>query len=74
VVHACNPSYSGGRNQKDHSSKPAGKINCETLSQKYSTQNRAGGVTQVIQCLPNKCEALSSNPSTAKQRKKKEQK
>jgi hypothetical protein len=23
VVHACNPSYSGGRDQEDHSSKPA---------------------------------------------------
>jgi hypothetical protein len=22
VTHACNPSYSGGRDQKDHSSKP----------------------------------------------------
>jgi hypothetical protein len=24
VVHTCNPSYSGGRDQEDHSSKPAG--------------------------------------------------
>jgi hypothetical protein len=23
VAHACNPSYSGGSNQEDHSSKPA---------------------------------------------------
>jgi hypothetical protein len=23
VAHACNPSYSGGRDQKDHGSKPA---------------------------------------------------
>jgi hypothetical protein len=23
VAHACNPSYSGGRGQEDHSSKPA---------------------------------------------------
>jgi hypothetical protein len=23
VVHTCNPSYSGGRDQEDHSSKPA---------------------------------------------------
>jgi hypothetical protein len=23
VAHACNPSYSGGRDQDDHSSKPA---------------------------------------------------
>jgi hypothetical protein len=25
VAHACNPSYSGGRDQEDHSSKPAQK-------------------------------------------------
>jgi hypothetical protein len=30
-----------------------------------------GGVTQVIEHLPSKCEALSSNPSTAKKEKKK---
>jgi hypothetical protein len=23
VAHACNPSYSGGRDEEDHSSKPA---------------------------------------------------
>jgi hypothetical protein len=27
---------------------------------------RAGGVTQAVEHLPNKCEALSSNPSTTK--------
>jgi hypothetical protein len=36
----------------------------ETLSQKYPTQKRAGGVAQVVEHLPSKCEALSSNPST----------
>jgi hypothetical protein len=30
---------------------------------------RAGGVTQVVQCLPSKCKALSSNPKTTKKRK-----
>jgi hypothetical protein len=43
------------------------QIVCETLSQKYPTQNRAGGV---VECLSSKCEALSSNPSTAKKKKK----
>jgi hypothetical protein len=33
VAHTCNPSYSEGRDQKDHSSKPA-RIVPETLSQK----------------------------------------
>jgi hypothetical protein len=40
------------------------------LSQKYPTQNRAGGVAQVVQHLPSKYEALNLNPSTAKKKKK----
>jgi hypothetical protein len=59
VVHGCNPSYSGGRDQEDHSSKPA-QIVQESLSWKYPTQKRVGRVTQMIELLPNKCEALSS--------------
>jgi hypothetical protein len=38
--------------------------------EKYLTHKRAGGVAQVIECLPSKCEALSSNPSTEKKKKK----
>jgi hypothetical protein len=34
---------------------------------KYPThKKRAGGVAQVIECLPRKHEALSLNPSTVK--------
>jgi hypothetical protein len=36
----------------------------ETLSRKYPTQNRAGGVAQVVEPLPSKLEALSSISST----------
>jgi hypothetical protein len=35
---------------------------------------RAGEVSQVVEHLPSKCEALSSNPSTAKKKKKKKKK
>jgi hypothetical protein len=42
------------------------QIACESLSWKYPTQKRAGGVVQVVEHLPSKCEALSSNPITAK--------
>jgi hypothetical protein len=38
----------------------------ETLSEKYPTQKRAGGVAQVVECLPSQHEALSSNPCTTK--------
>jgi hypothetical protein len=52
-----------------------GQIVPETLSRKISnTKNRADEVTQVVECLPSKCEALfelrSSNPSDAKKKKK----
>jgi hypothetical protein len=33
VAYAYNPSYSGGRDQKDYSSSPAGKKVSKTLSQ-----------------------------------------
>jgi hypothetical protein len=46
-----------------------GQIVHETVSQKYQTQNRAGRMTQVLEHLPSKREALSSNPRTAKKKK-----
>jgi hypothetical protein len=51
------------------------KILQETLSQKYPTQKSAGGVAQVVKCLPSKREALSSNYSNClKKFKKKREK
>jgi hypothetical protein len=44
VAPVCNPSYSGGRDKMDHGSKPAWAKVHETLSQKYLSQKRAGGV------------------------------
>jgi hypothetical protein len=42
----------------------AGQIACEILSRKNPSQKRAGGMPQVIEHLPTKGEALSSDPST----------
>jgi hypothetical protein len=36
----------------------------KVLSQKYPTVKRTGEVTQVIECLTSKHEALNSNPTT----------
>jgi hypothetical protein len=67
VAHACNPSYLGGRDQENCGLKPApGKLVQETVSQKNPTQNRPSRVAQVVELLPSKCEALSSNSSTGK--------
>jgi hypothetical protein len=46
VVHACNPSYSGGRNQEDCSRSQPQQIVCETLSQKQLSQKGTGGGAQ----------------------------
>jgi hypothetical protein len=46
VAHACNPSYSGGRDQQDCSLKPAQAKLHKTLTQKTLHKNRAGGMAQ----------------------------
>jgi hypothetical protein len=45
------------------------KKKSKTLSQKYPTQKRAGGVTQVVEHLPSKRDTLSSSPVTPKKKK-----
>jgi hypothetical protein len=69
VAHTCNPSYSGGRDQEDHSLRPAlANSSQDPISNILNTRKRAG-VTQVIEHLPGKYEALNSNPSTVKRKK-----
>jgi hypothetical protein len=45
------------------------QIVLKTLSQNYPTQTKAGGMIQVVECLPINCEVLSSNTSTTKKNK-----
>jgi hypothetical protein len=45
-------------------------MNTKIKIKKYPTQNRAGGVTQAVECLPSKHEALSSNTSTKRKKKR----
>jgi hypothetical protein len=49
VDHACNPSNSGGRDQEDHSSKPA-QANSSTRSylKKSHHKKRVGGLAQGV--------------------------
>jgi hypothetical protein len=64
VAHACNPSYSEGRDQEDCSSKPAQANTApEILSQK--ALHKKLGLVEWI-----KVKALSSSPSTAKERER----
>jgi hypothetical protein len=49
------------------------KLQANSLNKTYH-KKRAGGVVQVIKGLPSKHEAMSSNPSATKEKKKKERK
>jgi hypothetical protein len=47
VTHACNPSYSGGRDQENQGLKPArASSSGDPISKKYPSQKRAGGMVQ----------------------------
>jgi ribosomal protein L44E len=48
VAHTYNPSDSGGRDQEDHSSKQAHTNSSRALSQKNSSQKRAGRVAKGV--------------------------
>jgi hypothetical protein len=51
VAHSCNPSYSGGRDQDDHSSKSAqANSSWSPISKKYLSKKkkRAGGMAQGV--------------------------
>jgi hypothetical protein len=62
VAHAFNPSYSGGRDQKDYGLKPVwANSSQDPASKKHIT------TIGLVEWL--KVSTLSSNPSTAKKRK-----
>jgi hypothetical protein len=60
VAHAYNPSYSEGRDQERSQFKASpGKMKARPYLK--NTQHKIGlGEVQVVECLPNKCEALST--------------
>jgi hypothetical protein len=65
AAYTYNPSYSGGRDQEDHCSKPAWANSLrDPISKIPNTKNRPSGVRQVVECLTSKHETLSSNSST----------
>jgi hypothetical protein len=65
VTHSCNPSYSGGRDQEDCNSKPAWANSLQAPILNISNIKKDWGV---VEYLPNKDEALSSSPSTTKEK------
>jgi hypothetical protein len=62
VAHACYPSYVEGRDGKmEVQGWPQAKSMRPYLKKKID-QKWLGGTAQVVQYLPSKCNALSSNP------------
>jgi hypothetical protein len=66
VAHAYNPSYLGGRDQEDHSSKTAQFA--RPYPEKLNTK-QGWWRPQVAVCLTSMHEALSSNPIPPKKKK-----
>jgi hypothetical protein len=69
---ACNPSYSGGRDQEKVTvqSQPGQNSSWDPILKKTHHKKRAGGLAQAVKHLTSKCETLSAKPSAAKKRKK----
>jgi hypothetical protein len=64
VAHSCNPSYSGGRDQEDHGSKPT-QANCQPdpISKKTLHKKRASGVALGVgpKFKPQYCQKQNKN-------------
>jgi hypothetical protein len=58
----CNPSYAKPRDLEDLSQKLALDKSRRPYPKDNRSKKRAEGAVQVLECLPSKCEALSSNP------------
>jgi hypothetical protein len=72
VAHACDPSYSEGRDQEDRSLRPAEANSLWDSVLKTPNTKMAGRVAQVVECLPGKHEAsLSWTPGRPPPPKKK---
>jgi hypothetical protein len=74
VFHACNPSYSRGRDQKNLGLRTAQANSSQGPISKIlntHTTKRAGRMAEVVKCLPSKGETLSSSPSTPPPQRKK---
>jgi hypothetical protein len=68
VAHRYIPSYSGGRAQEDHSSRPIQANSFETLSQNNPSQKRVGVVAQGLS--PEFKHQYSKKKKKRKERKK----
>jgi hypothetical protein len=69
VAHTCNPSYSGGRDQEDHGSKPAQANSLQDpILKKTHHKERASEAAQGVgpEFKPQYCEKIKSYPRETK--------
>jgi hypothetical protein len=67
VAHACNPSFSGGTDQEDYSSKPAEANSSRDPILKKAIKKRAGGMAQGV---GSEFKPQNQKPKTKNQNKK----
>jgi hypothetical protein len=66
VVHACHPNYGKKHKEEDHIPDLSGdKV---TLYLKNNQSKNSWNMVQLLECLPTKHKALSSNSSTTKKK------
>jgi hypothetical protein len=70
VAHIYNPSYLGERDQEDQGLRPARANSLQNPFLKIPNIKMAGGVAQMIECLPSKYKGSESKPQHHKKRKK----
>jgi hypothetical protein len=74
IAHAYNPSYLGGWDQEHRDSRPDEAYSLWDPVSKITRAKWTGGMTQVVDHLLCKHEALNSNHSPTQKRKKRERK
>jgi hypothetical protein len=63
VAHTCDPSTEEAEaGEEDHKFKANLDYNTRPCLKRTTTTKRAGGVAEVVENLPSKCEAMGSNP------------
>jgi hypothetical protein len=58
MVYACNFSYSGGGNGRGHCLRPAW-AKAQTIFEKQMKSKKTGGIAQMAEHLPSKCDSLN---------------
>jgi hypothetical protein len=74
VAQDRNPSYAGGRDQEDHSSKPAQANSLQDYLEKNPSQKWAGGVAQDVSPEFKPQYSKTTTTTTKKKKNKKKQK